>query len=216
MTSSGPVLTETPEELAYELRAAEGSLWTGTRLCIGIGIFTFASLAFAYFYLRSSDSANLWRPHGITAPTATGAAVMAFGAAGAALAFLAARRFRSDQMVDWQVAGWTASLCGLLAIGLQIWELTQLPFFPGSSGYASTFIGWAVMNIALLFFGVYWSETLVARFMRLRRALSEEGGVLSSAQPAMQLFRIHTESAAAFWIFIAVTEVFFWLLFYVL
>ncbi len=48
-------LTETPEELAYELRAAEASFWTGTRLVIGIGVFVLSSLAFAYFYLRSLE-----------------------------------------------------------------------------------------------------------------------------------------------------------------
>ena len=50
----------------------------------------------------------------------------------------------ANETLDWQVAGWTAVLGGLLAIGLQIWQLTELPFFPGSSGYASCFIGWAV------------------------------------------------------------------------
>ena len=50
----------------------------------------------------------------------------------------------------------------LLAIGLQVWQFTQLPFFPGSSGYASCFIGWAVMNIILLLGGLYWLETNLA------------------------------------------------------
>ena len=63
-----PTLTETPEELAYELRAAEASFWTGTRLVIGIAVFVLSSLAFAYFYLRSLNSESLWRPGGLTAP----------------------------------------------------------------------------------------------------------------------------------------------------
>ncbi len=72
-----PQLTETPEEIEYELRAAEGSMWTGSRLLIGIVAFAFASLAFAYFYLRSANNEDLWRPHGVTAPTALGAAIFA-------------------------------------------------------------------------------------------------------------------------------------------
>ena len=74
--------------------------------------------------------------------------------------------------MDWQVAGWTAVLGGLLAVGLQVWQLTALPFFPGSSGYASCFIGWAAMNIALLLVGTYWIETILAREIRLRRAMA--------------------------------------------
>ena len=41
------------------------------------------------------------------------------------------RRFREDETLDWQVAGWTAVLGGLLVIGLQIWQLTDLPVLPG-------------------------------------------------------------------------------------
>ena len=213
---SVPALTDTPAELAYELRAAEGAFWTGARLCIGIGIFADASLAFSYFYLRSADNAGLWRPGGLTAPTATGAAVMAFAVAAAGLAYLAVRRFRSGQMVDWQVAGWTAVVSGLIAVGIQIYQLTRLPFFPGSSGYSSCFVGWAVLNTVMLLCAVYWSETLLARFMRLRRAFSEEGGSMEGPLPAVRLFRASAEGAAAFWTFMAIAELFFWLLFYVI
>ncbi len=59
------------------MRSAEGAMWTGGRLVIGITAFFFASLAFAYFYLRSTNSDDLWRPHKITAPTGVGAAVFA-------------------------------------------------------------------------------------------------------------------------------------------
>ena len=57
-------------------------MWTGGRLVIGIGAFFFASLAFAYFYLRSTNSESLWRPDGITAPTAIGAAIFAMRGGG--------------------------------------------------------------------------------------------------------------------------------------
>src|SRR3984957_5993681 len=145
-----PQLSETPEEIAFELRAQEGALWTGGRLLIGIWAFAFAALAFAYFYLRSSNDEDLWRPGGITAPTAVGAAIFAIAVASALLAQFGERRFRNNQTLDWQVAGWTAVLGGLLAVGLQIWQLTELPFFPGSSGYASCFIGWSILNIVLM------------------------------------------------------------------
>ncbi|MHB1988855.1 MAG: hypothetical protein ACYCSF_12890 [Acidimicrobiales bacterium] len=213
---SEPTLTETPEELAYELRAAENSLMTGAHLAIGIGIFSFASLAFAYFYLRSNDNENLWRPGGITAPTGTGAAIMAFSLATAVLVVLGNRRLKLGQTVDWQVAGWTAVTSGLIALGLQIWELTQLPFFPGSSGYASCFIGFAAMNIVAILGATYWSETLLARFLRLRRAFAEEGGASASPLPVARLFRMNAQGAAAFWCFMAVAEIFFWLLYYVI
>lgn len=209
-------LAETPEEIAYELRAAEGSLWTGSRLLVGIIVMAYASLAFAYFYLRSLNSENLWRPLQVTAPTGTGAAVMAFTVAGTAMALLGMRRLRQGQTLDWVVAGWITVLAALIAVGLQIWQLTTLPFFPGSSGYASCFIAWAIMNVAMILGGTYWTETLVTRTMRLRRTIEEEGGTATSPQPTARLLRANAEGAVFFWGFIAVVAVFFWVLFYVI
>ena len=122
-------------------------------MLIGIWAFAFAALGFAYFYLRSANNASLWRPAHVTAPTGVGAAVFAFSLASAFLVAYGLGRFRSGSELDWQVAGWTGVLCTLTAVALQIWQLTVLPFFPGSSGYASCFVGWAGMNIALLLSG---------------------------------------------------------------
>lgn len=209
-------LNETPEEIAFELRAQEGALWTGGRLLIGIWAFAFAALAFAYFYLRSANNENLWRPHGITAPTGAGAAIFALTVAGALLGIMGVRRFRAGQALDWEVAGWTTILAALVAVSLQVWQLTDLPFFPGSSGYASCFIGWAALNIALLLSGIYWLETLLARQARLRRALREDGGTALSTLPAARMFRASQEGCAYYWGFIAVVATLFWVLFYVL
>jgi heme/copper-type cytochrome/quinol oxidase subunit 3 len=211
-----PTLIETPEEIEYEMRSAEGAMWTAGRLVIGIGAFFFASLAFAYFYLRSTNSENLWRPDGITAPTAIGAAVFAFVVAGALLNGYGTVRLRRGDTLDWEVSAWIAILGGIVALGLQVWELTQLPFFPGSSGYASCFVGWAVMNVALLLVGLYWLETLLARWLRLRRAVVEDGGPVRSSMPVARLFRANLEACWYFWAFMAVVELFFWLLFYVI
>jgi heme/copper-type cytochrome/quinol oxidase subunit 3 len=213
---SFPVLQETPEEVAFELRAQEGALWTGGRLLIGIWAFTFAALAFAYFYLRSANNQNLWRPSGVTAPTGVGAAIMAVTVACALLCAFGTGRFRQGLTLDWEVAGWVVVLGALVAVGLQIWQLTELPFFPGSSGYSSCFIGWASLNIALLLAGCYWLETVLAREMRLRRAVAQDGGAPRSALPAARLFRANLDGCSYFWGFIALVGIFFWVLFYVL
>jgi heme/copper-type cytochrome/quinol oxidase subunit 3 len=206
----------TPEEIEYELRAQEGSVWTGVRLVIGIAIFVFASLAFAYFYLRSGNNDELWRPDRITAPTGAGAAIMAFTVAAAGLVMLGARRFRRGDLLDMEVAGWTTVLFGLIATGLQIWQLTQLPFSPGSSGYASCFIGWAALNTAMLLGSVYWSETIVVRVLRGRGEFAEDGGLHASTNPAARLFRANLDASVTFWGAVAAIELFFWVLYYVI
>jgi heme/copper-type cytochrome/quinol oxidase subunit 3 len=209
------VLTETPEEVEYELRASEASMWTGSRLLIGAVSFAFASLAFAYFYLRSSDNEQLWRPHGVTAPTGIGTAMFVVTVAAGLLVIFGDLRLRQGLRLDWQVAGWSAVLGGLVVIALQIWELTRLSFYPGSSGYASCFIAWAVMNIALVLAAIYWIETLLARSLRLHRALRQEGAA-DLALPADRLFRANAEGCSLFWGFTALVGGLFWLLFYVI
>jgi heme/copper-type cytochrome/quinol oxidase subunit 3 len=211
-----PLFKETPEEREFELRAAVGAYWSGGRLLIGMFTFLFASLAFAYFYLRSNNSGQLWRPGGITAPTGIGWAIFAVVLASALLAMYGNMRMRTGSVIDWEVSGWTAVLGGLVAIGLQIWQLTQLPFFPGSSGYASCFIGWAVMNIMLLASGVYWLETNLAVAIRTRRARAEEAASTSSPSPATQLFRANVEACTYFWGFMALVSTLFWVLFYLI
>ena len=96
------------------------------RLLIGIWAFAFAALAFAYFYLRSANNEDLWRPQGITAPTPWGGHLRDHRGGGAT-GPVGERRFREHETLDWQVAGWTAVLGGLLVVGLQIWQLTDLP-----------------------------------------------------------------------------------------
>ena len=210
------LFSETPEEREFELRAAVSSYWSGGRLLIGMYTFLFASLAFAYFYLKSNNSGKLWRPGGITAPTGIGWAIFAVVLASVLLAIYGQWRMRSGSLLDWQVSGWVAVSGLLLAIGLQVWQFTQLPFFPGSSGYASCFIGWGVLNIILLFSGLYWLETNLALSHRLGRLVPEEGSPATSTGPAAQLFRANVESCTYFFGFMAVISAFFWVFFYLI
>ena len=126
------------------------------------------------------------------------------------------RRFRINETLDWQVAGWTTVAGGLLAVGLQIWQLTQLPFFPASSGYASCFIAWGALNVLLILSGTYWIETILARELRLRRAMAQDGGAPNSTLPVARLLRVNLNGCTYFWGFIALLATFFWLLFYVI
>lgn len=216
-TAEKPALfTETPEERAFELRSAVGSYWTGGRLLIGMFTFLFAALAFAYFYLKSANSGQLWRPGNITAPTGIGWCIFALVLASALLVIYGQYRMRKGSLLDWEVSGWVGVLGLLGAIGLQIWQLTQLPFFPGSSGYASCFIGWAVMNLMLLFGAVFWLETNLALCLRLKRIDADDGDPATSAGPSAQLFRANVESCTYFFGFVAVISGLFWVFFYLI
>lgn len=207
--------TSTPEETEFELRAHLGSIWTGGRLFIGMYTFMLASLAFSYFYLRSSNNAQLWRPNHITAPTYYGFFIYALLLLTAILAVYGQWRLRKGGVADWQVAGWTGVGCGLLALFLQIWEFTKVPFYPGSSGYASTFIGFAVMNIGTIVIGTYWLETTLARSLRMRKEIGGKQPELSN-NPSAQSFRANVSSMTYFWGYIALTSTLFLFMFYLM
>ncbi|MDE3007778.1 MAG: hypothetical protein KGJ10_02905 [Acidobacteriota bacterium] len=208
------VMSNTPEEVEFELRAHIGSIWTGGRLFIGMYTFMIAALAFSYFYLRSSNNSMEWRPNHVTAPTAYGWAIYGCTAAMSLLAIFGQSRLRKGQVADWLVAGWTAVGIGLLALFLQLWEFVALPFYPGSSGYASTFIGFGVMNVITLFVTTYWLETSVARAHAMKREFGA-GAVLAKTAEARS-WRANVASMTYFQGFAVLVATMLLLMFYVL
>ncbi len=204
--------TSTPEEAEFELRAHIGSIWSGGRLFIGMYTFLLASLVFAYFYLRSANNGLLWRPDHVTAPTHYGWAIFLATVATGIMAVTGRRRLRGGALVDWQVAGWTAFTTAAIALILQIWELSSLPFYPGSSGYASTFIGFSVFNIMTLVITTFWLETTLTRSHRL--AHERGGNALLSTDVDAQSWRANVSAMTYFVGFVALSGAFLFAMFY--
>lgn len=202
-----------PEEHEYELRAQIGSIWSGGRLFIGMYTFALAAMAFTYFYLRSTNSAQLWRIHGESGPVAMGYAVWVCVLAMAFLANFGRQRLRSGATTDFLVAAWTGVALGLLALFFQSYLIYQISFFPGANGYASAFTGYSIFNLISLFLMTYWMETTVVRQMRLRRELAGDAPELSKHELA-QRFRADLASMAYFQGFMAVGATLFLALFY--
>jgi hypothetical protein len=207
--------TDTPEEREFELRAHIGSIWSGGRLFIGMYTFLLASLAFTYFYLRSSNNGLLWRPNHITAPTAYGWTIYTLTLLAVFMAIYGQSRLRKGGVTEWQTAAWVGVVASVLALFLQVWEFTAVPFFPGSSGYASTFIGYSVMNIMTIFIVAYWLETTVARSLRLSKELGSRDDLLSM-DPSAQSFRANVSSMTYFLGFVALSSTLLFAMFYLL
>jgi heme/copper-type cytochrome/quinol oxidase subunit 3 len=209
------VPSDTPEEREFEIRAHISSIWTGGRLFIGIYTFMLASLVFSYFYLRSSNNGLLWRPDHVTAPRPYGLLVFGFSLITGILAYFGRQRLLKGSFTDFSVAAWVGVGTGILAMLFQILEFGHLGFFPGSSGYASCFVGFSVMNIISLFISVYWLETTVARGMRLRRELGGENPEYSNHARARS-FRADVASMAYFQVFLALAGALLFALFYLM
>jgi heme/copper-type cytochrome/quinol oxidase subunit 3 len=205
----------TQEEREFELRAHIGAYWSGGRLFIGMYTFLVASLVFSYFYLRSSNNAQLWRPHHMTAPPSYGWAIVVCSLVTSFLAIYGQTRLRRGAVTDWQVAGWTGVGAGVLGLFLQCWELSRLGFYPGASGYASTFIGFAVMNIMTIVASTYWLETTLARSLHLRRTQGGTNPELTDT-PGARAFRADVASMTYFQGFVAITVALLFTMFYLL
>ena len=177
--------------------------------------FLIASLVFSYFYLRSSNNGQLWRPHHVTAPLAYGWAIAVCMLVTSFLAIFGQSRLRRGAVSDWQVAGWTGVATGLLALFLQCWQLTRLGFFPGSSGYASTFIGYVVLNIITIIGATYWLETTLAKSLHLR---TKQGGIHPelSDTPLARALRADVASMTYFQGFLVIVVALLFTMFYLM
>ncbi len=215
MTKSSRGVIDTPEEVEFELRAHIGAIWSGGRLFIGMYTFLLASLAFSYFYLRSSNNGLLWRPDHVTAPTAYGWSIYSLTLLAALMAIFGQARLRKGSVSEWQTAIWVGVVAALLALFLQIYEFTAVPFYPGSSGYASTFIGYSVINIFTIFIVAYWLETTVARSLRMDKDLGVAKSQLSM-HPSAQSFRANVASMTYFLGFVALASTLLFAMFYLL
>jgi heme/copper-type cytochrome/quinol oxidase subunit 3 len=209
-------MSSTPEESEFEIRAHIGAIWSGGRLFIGIYTFVITSLVFSYFYLRSSNNGELWRPKNVTAPTQFGWSIYTLTLMAALLAIFGQKRLKKGSFADWQVAGWTGVLACIVAVLLQSWEFAVLPFYPGSSGYASTFIGFSVMNIMTILISLYWLETGLARGLRLKRELGVGANIATSPLPSARCFRANVSSMTYFMGFVGLVSTLLFAMFYLL
>ncbi len=67
----------------------------------------------------------------------------------AAVQTAALQRIKAGHKAAWQRGAVLALVLGLAAVGLQIWQLLYLPFFPGAAGFASVFTGFSRCTCSL-------------------------------------------------------------------
>lgn len=212
ITENRAVIDE--EQLHHDMGL--GAIWTGSRLIIGSTAFLFAGIAFAFFYLKSLDTHGLFDPHGQTASTLVGSLILGAVILSALISNYSILRLRKGFSFDWQVGSVGSLILGLLAVGLQIWELTRLNFLPGASGYAGVYIAFVPVYSGVMFLSMYWLETLIARSIRARKVLAQDGGAGLSKLPMAENFRATVDAFNYFWNFMVLISIIFFIIFYVL
>jgi hypothetical protein len=205
------------EDEGFYHESAINAAWAGSRLAIGGLAFLFGCFAFAYFYLRSLNSAGRWQGSGFVQPAVwQGTTIMVLALLSASVNWYGLQRIKAGRKAIWQIAGLFALALGVAAVALQIWQLTTLPFPPGSSGYSSVFTGFYPVFLTLQLAVLVWLEILLAR-SRFIPAMSfvEQPPTVTETQ-SVQRFQASLSSFTTVWSFMALMAFSFWFLFYAL
>ena len=210
-----PGLTRDAEEAGFYHEAALNAAWTGVRLAVGGMSFAFGAFVFAYFYLRSLNSHGMFHPAGFKGPQQwAGAVIMAMVVVSAGLQYLGLMRIKAGHKGAWLGNAVVALVLGLAVIGLQVWQLLNLPFFPGSAGFASVFVGATPVFTVVVLAAMVWLETLIMR-ARVIPAISfvEQPPTYAEAF-AVQRFQASLSAFTVLWNYLAAIAILFWVLFY--
>jgi heme/copper-type cytochrome/quinol oxidase subunit 3 len=205
------------EETGFYHESALNALWTGTRLAIGGLCFLFGAFVFAFFYLRSLNSEGRWHGPGYHPPSILwGTVIMFLVLVSAGLQYAGLQQIKAGNKRLWQIAGLAALVMGLAAVGLQISELLYLPFWPGSSGYSSVFVGFYPVFLTVVLVVMVWLETLLARSRFIADISFVEQPPTYEDAYAVQRFQASLSSFTVVWNFLAAMALLFWVLFYVI
>jgi hypothetical protein len=219
MMSAGPAgLSREQEEEAFYHEAALNAAWTGSRLFVGVVASGLGAFVFAFFYLRSLNSHNLWYPTGSIAThpsVGEGTAIYALIVVSALLQTVGLQRIKAGNKGAWSALARGALGLGLAAAGVQIAQLVTLPFQPGASGFASVFVGASPVFAVLVLGTMVWLETLVVQVRRIPEISFVEQPPTFAEAARVQRIQANLSAFTLFWNFLAVAAVVLWLLFYV-
>jgi heme/copper-type cytochrome/quinol oxidase subunit 3 len=208
-------LTREAEEAGFYHEAALNAAWTGARLALGALSFGFGAFVFAFFYLRSLNSHNMWHPAGFKDPQAwAGLLIMLLIVVSALLQSGVLQRIKAGHKGIWQRGAVVALVLGLAAIALQIWQLTDLPFFPGAAGYASVFVGFQPVFVFVVFGAMVWLEILIMRARAIPELAFVEQPPTYVEAFAVQRFQASLSAFTLVWNYLAVIALLAWVLFY--
>jgi heme/copper-type cytochrome/quinol oxidase subunit 3 len=205
------------EDEGFYHESALNAAWTGARLAIGGLTFLFGCFAFAYFYLRSLNSSGRWQGSGFVHPSLwLGTTIMLLAVVSAGVHYVGLERIKAGRKAIWQLGALVAMALGLAAVAMQLYQLVDLPFPPGSSGYSSVFVGFYPVLLTIQLAVLLWLEILLAR-SRFVPAMSfvEQPPTISETY-AVQRFQASLSAFSTVWNYLALVAAIFWLLFYAL
>jgi heme/copper-type cytochrome/quinol oxidase subunit 3 len=215
-TASQPTaMSPAEEEAAFYHESALNASWTGVRLALGALSFGFGAFIFAFFYLRSLNSHGRWYWKGFPPPSiGLGTTIMVLIVVSAALQWLVLQNIKAGHKKPWLAGAVVALVLGLVAVCLTIFELADLPFWPGASGFASVFVGFYPVFLAVVFCVMVWLEILIVRCRAIPEISFVEQPPTYAEAFAVQRFQASLSAFTVTWNYMAVVAIIAWVLFY--
>ncbi len=215
-TSRPPTeLDRAAEEAGFYHEAALNAAWTGSRFAIASLSFLYGAFAFSYFYLRSVNSSGRWEGSGYHAPQmGYGAVILALVVVSAIVQYVGLTRIKAGAKSAWQGMALVALVLGLVAVALEIVQLLNLPFQPGSSGFSSVFTGFYPVMLVSWLGAMIWLEILIMRARSLPAISFVEQPPTYAETFAVQRFQSSLSAFTLIWNFIVIVTIIFFILFY--
>jgi heme/copper-type cytochrome/quinol oxidase subunit 3 len=209
-------LDRAAEEAGFYHEAALNAAWTGSRFAIGALSFLYGAFAFAYFYLRSVNSSGRWEGSGYHAPQiGYGVTILVLVVVSAIVQYVGLTRIKAGAKSAWQSMALVALVLGLAAVALEIVQLLNLPFQPGSSGFSSVFTGFYPVMLVSWLAAMIWLEILIMRVRSLPAISFVEQPPTYAEAFAVQRFQSSLSAFTLIWNFLVIVSIVFFILFYV-
>lgn len=217
-TTGYEVVEEEPPELLGR------NLISGSHLLASGTAFFFLCFLFAYFYLRSLNNADMWRPKGVGTSLAWGTVVIACVVVSAGLVRLGLLDHRAGNRTAWRRKGAAALAFGVASLVLQAIAWTQQGFGPADGGFASVYFGWTAFLFLFILGTMLWLEMTLATSIRYRAIA---GGAPSPGDASgdpyrkahdirdpLSLVRAELGALSFYWNFLAGIAVLAWIILY--
>jgi len=213
-TTAPSAMSPAEEEAVFYHEAALNASWTGVRLALGAMSFLFGAFVFAFFYLKSLNSHNLWYTAASHPKAWYGVVITVLVVVSALVQTAVLQLIKRGDKAAWQRGAVVALVLGLAAVVLSILQLLTLPFWPAASGFASVFVGYWPVYLAIAFCTMVWLETLIMRARSIPQISFVEQPPTYAEAFAVQRFQASLSAFTLTWNYLAVLAVIAWILFY--
>ena len=213
-TTASSAMSPAEEEAVFYHESALNASWTGVRLALGAMSFLFGAFVFAFFYLKSLNSHHLWYTSGTHPQLWLGTLIMVLVVVSALVQWGVLQLIKRGNKSAWLGGAIAALVLGLAAVVCSILQLLYIPFWPGASGFASVFVGFTPVFLAIAFCAMVWLETLVMRCRVIPQISFVEQPPTYAEAFSVQRFQASLSAFTLTWNYLAVIALVAWILFY--